>query len=347
VEGIADYTTVGVTTDGDSILMEQLLDGRTVSPRVYFLDETEQRYDMLHLTGSEFSFDVDVTKLPCGMNSALYLGEMEEDGGKSELNPGGAYWGGGYCDAQCYTTPFINGEANIEGYGSCCNELDIWEANSRAAHIAPHPCNVSGIYLCEGEECGYDGICDEPGCGWNPYRINQPDYYGRGESFDVDTTKPFTVVTQFPADADGKLESIHRLYVQDGVVIRAEVVNIEGPPKINYMNAEYCEATGAERFTDLGGMTAMGDAMTRGMVLTLSIWWDAGGMNWLDGADSGAGPCNATEGFPENIVIAEPAPSVTFSNIRVGDINSTFQAAPANRTRSLRSGRGVLPTKLF
>lgn len=43
------------------------------------------------------------------MNSALYMGEMLEDGGQSELNPGGATWGTGYCDAQCYVTPFING----------------------------------------------------------------------------------------------------------------------------------------------------------------------------------------------------------------------------------------------
>jgi hypothetical protein len=61
------------------------------------------------LTGQEFSFDVDVSKLPCGMNGALYLSEMKEDGGKSELNPGGAAYGTGYCDAQCFVTPWVEG----------------------------------------------------------------------------------------------------------------------------------------------------------------------------------------------------------------------------------------------
>ena len=69
----------------------------------------------------------------------------------------------------------------------------------------------------------------------------------------------------------------------------------------------------------------MGDAMARGMVLALSIWWDEGGaMQWLDGSVNGAGPCNATEGFPEAIRQIEKAPTVTFSQIKWGEIGSTF-----------------------
>lgn len=92
--------------------MQQVLDGSVVSPRVYLLDATKENYEMTKFTGSEFAFDVDTTKLPCGMNSALYLSEMVADGGKSDLNTGGATWGTGYCDAQCYVTPFINGEVS-------------------------------------------------------------------------------------------------------------------------------------------------------------------------------------------------------------------------------------------
>lgn len=109
MDGVSDYSKYGVTTSGSSLRLQQLLDGRLVSPRVYLLDETKQKYEMLKLTGNEFTFDVDMKKLPCGMNSALYLSEMEPEGGKSELNPGGAYYGTGYCDAQCYVTPFANG----------------------------------------------------------------------------------------------------------------------------------------------------------------------------------------------------------------------------------------------
>lgn len=64
---------------------------------------------MIKLTGNEFAFDVDVSKLPCGMNGALYMSEMEAEGGRSALNPGGATYGTGYCDAQCFVTPWVNG----------------------------------------------------------------------------------------------------------------------------------------------------------------------------------------------------------------------------------------------
>jgi cellulase len=114
VEGISDYSKYGVTTKGGNLYLHQLnKDGANVSPRVYLLAENEKKYEMLKLTGTEFSFDVDSTKLPCGMNSALYLSEMDESGGKSKLNPGGAAYGGGYCDAQCFTVPFINGVVSI------------------------------------------------------------------------------------------------------------------------------------------------------------------------------------------------------------------------------------------
>ncbi|KAK1675987.1 family 7 glycosyl hydrolase [Colletotrichum godetiae] len=334
-EGLDDYSRVGVTTDGGAMTMYQLKDGVQVSPRVYLLDPSKEQYEMMHLTGKEFTFDVDVSKLPCGMNSALYTSEMEADGGKSALNTGGARHGTGYCDAQCYTTPFINGEANIEGYGACCNEMDIWEANSRSAHLAPHPCNQTGVYLCEGEDCAFEGVCDKNGCAWNPYRVNQDDYYGRGPEFDVDTTRPFTVITQFPANEAGVLTEIHRLYIQDGHLIRSEVVNNTDLPQVNYLNDEFCEATGSRRFMDLGAHQEMGESFDRGVVLAFSIWWDAGGgMRWLDGAPE-AGLCDETEGFPENVVKVEPNPVVTFSNIKWGELGSTFKPQCKNKPRNV------------
>jgi hypothetical protein len=54
-------------------------DGETeYSPRIYLLNEAEDAYEMLQLTGQEFAFDVDMSKLPCGMNSALYLSESKQ-----------------------------------------------------------------------------------------------------------------------------------------------------------------------------------------------------------------------------------------------------------------------------
>ena len=93
--------------------LQHIVDGNVVSPRVYLLDMSRENYELTRFTGGEFAFDVDTTKLPCGMNSALYLSEMVKDGAKSDLNTGGAAWGTGYCDAQCYVTPFINGEVRF------------------------------------------------------------------------------------------------------------------------------------------------------------------------------------------------------------------------------------------
>jgi cellulase len=110
MEGIQDYTPYGVSTAADVLTMKQLrIDGSVASPRLYLLAEGAKKYEMLQLTGKEISFDTDVSKLPCGMNAALYLSEMKADGGQNALNTGGATYGTGYCDAQCFTTPFIDG----------------------------------------------------------------------------------------------------------------------------------------------------------------------------------------------------------------------------------------------
>lgn len=334
MEGVSDYSKYGVTTDGGVLTMKLLRDDGTVaSPRIYLLDETETRYEMLQLTGREFTFDVDVSKLPCGMNGALYLSEMEAEGGANELNTGGAAMGTGYCDAQCFVTPFVNGVANLEGKGSCCNEMDIWEASSLSTQIAPHVCNQTSLYQCTGDECTWDGVCDQWGCGYNTYVNGAKSFYGRGPEFSVDTTKPFSVVTQFPADPEtGDLLEIRRIYVQDGKVIPQATVNITGPPDINFINQDYCEKTSATRYNDLGATKGMGEALSRGMVLAMSIWWDESGfMSWLDGGN--AGPCNATEGDPKVILQVEKDPTVIFSNVKWGELDSTYQSKPPSCKR--------------
>ncbi|KAF7546538.1 hypothetical protein G7046_g9269 [Stylonectria norvegica] len=324
-EGISDYSTVGVRTEGDCLHLDMLRDSdlAKISPRVYLLSDDEKSYEMIQLNGQELRFDVDVSKLPCGMNGALYFSEMEKEGGLSELNTAGPAYGTGYCDAQCYIPPFLNGEGNIKGYGSCCNELDVWEANSRSTHLAPHVCNITSLYKCEGPACTKDGVCDKPGCAYNPYNLGNHDYYGHQKV--VDTTRPFTVVTQFLTNDGGDLDSIHRLYIQNGKVIQNAVVNGTNLPAINYLDDDLCEAQKATAYTRIGGLKTMGEAMARGMVLCMSVWWDesASAMAWLDSGKTG--PCNATEGTPASIRQIQPDTAVKFSNIRWGEIGSTFK----------------------
>lgn len=356
MEGISDYTTRGVYTNGSDLTLFMLsANGTEYSPRVYLLNEAEDAYELLHLTGQEFTFDVDMSKLPCGMNSALYFSEMEATGGKdlSNIPVAGAPYGTGYCDAQCYTTPFVNGlvstsfcllaikpferlqrflsiqtQANTNGSGICCAELDIWEANSRATQFAPHTCNQTGLYMCDPQsgECGASGVCDKNGCSMNPYKMGHPEYYGLNML--VDTSRPFSVVTQFPAANGSGLEltSYKRLYIQDGTVIEMPTVNINGVEQ-NTMGDDYCTAQGASKYMDLGATKGMGESMSRGMVLIFSLWWDSSSfMQWLDQTSSGSGPCNATEGNPAVIEAIQPDTQVTFSQIRWGDIGSTFSS---------------------
>lgn len=107
--------------------------------------EDDENYAMFYLKNREFSFEVDVSELYCGMNGAMYFTEMQANGGKGiGNNNAGAKYGTGYCDAQCpHDIKFIDGEANVIDwspnpndksnnmgagkYGACCAEMDIWE----------------------------------------------------------------------------------------------------------------------------------------------------------------------------------------------------------------------------
>jgi len=193
--------------------------------------------------------------------------------------------------------------------------MDIWEANNRANQIAPHVCAKEGFIKCTGEDCSVTGVCGKTGCGDNAYNFrNSKDFYGPG--LKVDTTRLFTVVTQFPAKY-GVLQAIVRKYVQDGVVIENAMQKVT-------MDQVWCSAQSRTReYNKFGGHKAMGDALERVMVLAFSLWWDqSGGMAWLNDAPNG--PYNATEGFPNAIQQKVKNPTVTFSQVKWGEIGSTF-----------------------
>jgi cellulose 1,4-beta-cellobiosidase len=81
--------------------------------------DTDTSYQQFKLLNSEFTFDVDVSNLGCGLNGALYFVSMDADGGMSKYstNKAGAKYGVGYCDAQCpRDLKFINGQVSIIPY---------------------------------------------------------------------------------------------------------------------------------------------------------------------------------------------------------------------------------------
>ena len=107
VEGV-DYASYGIATSGDAVTLNLYVSGKKSSPRVYLL-QNETNYDLFMLKNQEFTFDVDMSKLPCGINGALYFSNMDGTGNANELNKAGAKYGTGYCDAQCPGNSFIRG----------------------------------------------------------------------------------------------------------------------------------------------------------------------------------------------------------------------------------------------
>jgi cellulose 1,4-beta-cellobiosidase len=358
----ADYSgTYGITTSGNALTLKFITQAtqKNIGSRVYLM-ASDTAYQMFSLPNNEISFDVDVSQLPCGLNGAVYFVEMDADGGMSKYasNKAGAKYGTGYCDSQCpRDIKFINGQANVQGWvgstndtnagegnlGTCCPEMDIWEANSISAAYTPHPCQNAGQQSCSGTACGgttssgrYGSECDPDGCDFNSYRQGNKGFYGPSGT-GVNTKTKFTVTTQFIGNP---VTEIRRFYVQNGRLIANSANNITGMSYTgNSITSAYCDqaktAFGDTRsFQNKGGM---GGLFRKQNVLTLSIWDDhAASMLWLDSnypLDKDAstpgvarGTCPTSSGKPTDVESSAANSVVTYSNIKFGPINSTFTA---------------------
>lgn len=377
----ADYSgTYGVTTSGNQLNLKFVTKGQystNIGSRLYLMED-DNTYEMFTLLGNEFTFDVDVSGISCGLNGALYFVSMDEDGGKAKYsgNKAGAKYGTGYCDSQCpRDVKFINGVANVKdwvpsaddinagigGLGTCCPEMDIWEANDISSAYTPHPCDGLTQVSCQGDACGgtysadrYAGTCDPDGCDFNAYRQGNKTFYGPGSGFNVDTTKKVTVVTQFLTGSNGKLSEIKRLYVQNGKVIANAASTISGVSG-NSITADYCTKQKSvfgdeDSWGDHGGLSRMSDALAAPMVLVMSLWHDHySHMLWLDSTypagstklGAARGSCATTSGVPSDLEKNVPNSSVSFSNIKFGPIGSTYSSTggtdPTNPTTTTTS----------
>jgi len=363
--------TYGVRTSGKSLNLTFVTEGpysTNVGSRVYLLDSDKETYKMFKLKNREFTFDVDTSELPCGLNGALYFVAMDEDGGKSRWHhqQAGARYGTGYCDAQCpHDLKWINGMPNVVDwipqetdknaglgkYGTCCTELDMWEANSISQAYTMHSCDVKEATRCSGKDCGdnagavtpeshrFEGVCDKNGCDYATTRMGELNFYGRGSKYTLDSKKPMTVVTRFHTDDDtdsGKLSSVTRTYYQDGKMIKQPEVTLKGN-KHHGITEQFCEDWAATtndgtNFIEKGGMAAVDEALEKGLVLVMSMWDDHfANMLWLDSTypvDSKdpsmyRGHCSADSGLPADVEKDHAKASVVFSNIRYGRMGTT------------------------
>lgn len=365
LDGSGGYeATYGVSTSGDAATLNFVTEnssGENVGSRLYLMS-SETEYEMFDLLGKEFTFDVDVSTLACGLNGALYFVDMASDGGLSQYstNLAGAEYGTGYCDTQCaMDLKWINGLGNVQGWtpstnnantgvgqlGSCCNEIDIWEANSMATALTLHSCETTSQHECNGTTCGgtyaenrYGGDCDPDGCDWNPYRNGDTTFFGPGLT--VDTDSVVTVVTQFLTDDSGDLDQVVRFYVQNDVLITNPVATDISGFSGNSITDDYCVAEHSafgevDYFDERGGFTSIQTGIESGMVLVLSLWDDYyADMLWLDSdyptnessstAGVARGPCSTSSGVPSEVESEYASAAVIFSNIKFGSINSTF-----------------------
>ena len=128
---------------------------------------SEPRIGRLHLLGKRLRFSVDLSRVECSCNAAVYLVSMRT---------------ASYCDAN--TAP-------------SCTELDLLEANLHAMQTAVH--TTTGI--------GRDGTCNQDGCtagvGSSPAAASAGARAFFGIGGRIDTLAPFDVVATF--ESSGQL----------------------------------------------------------------------------------------------------------------------------------------------
>lgn len=99
IDGANYPGTYGITTSGNQLDLQFVTThtyGKTIGSRVYLMEAGSQdRYQTFNLLNNEFTFDVDVSQIPCGLNGALYFVAMEQDGGVANYpgNKAGAKYG--------------------------------------------------------------------------------------------------------------------------------------------------------------------------------------------------------------------------------------------------------------
>merc|ERR1712084_109656 len=359
-------STYGIQSSGNSLSLGFVTQGpysKNIGSRTYLMD-SDDSYMLFKLKNKEFTYTVDDSKLDCGLNGALYFVQMDADGGKSKYGNAGAKYGMGYCDAQCpHDLKFINGEANMEDwvpsdtdknagtgkYGSCCTEIDIWEANKQAMAYTMHSCSPGEQTRCEGVDCGdngedrFKGLCDKNGCDIQPHRLGTHNFFGPGSDFQIDSTKPVTVTTQFITNDGtdhGKLTEVRQFYQQDGKTIEHPSYTVNGKQH-NTITDDFCAdwvavTQDGTNFLEKGGLDAVEKAIDAGVVLVMSLWDDHyANMLWLDstyptdGSQPGSyrGACSIDSGKPEDVEKDQADATVKFSDIKFGPIGSTTKSS--------------------
>merc|ERR1712118_240319 len=192
---------------------------------------------------------------------------------------------------------------------------------------------------CEGKDCSTDedrfsGMCDRNGCDIQPHRLGTHNFFGPGSDFQIDSTKPVTVTTQFITNDGtdhGKLVEVKQFYTQDGKSIQHPAYTVNGNTHStitdDFCNDWVATTQDGTNFEEKGGLGAIEKAIDAGVVLVMSLWDDHyANMLWLDSTypvdstDPGAarGYCSADSGVPADVEKDQAKAHVKFSDIKFG-----------------------------
>ena len=211
-------------------------------------------YLRLPLLNRQLQFDVDLSKVGCGCNAAVYLVAMPER--PNEYNPA-------YCDI-----------AGVGGNDACL-EIDMLEGNGKALQATLHTTYTRGW---DGKSCNADGCVANIGKTAETQRLYGP----RPGPHGVNSSKPFTVTATFRAEDSGVVYdvqltqtgagggapggSVHFFDSDGGVPIGSHVMANQ-PTPVPHADRERTRV-----------------ALTKGMVLVISLWSSPPGeLDWLDG----------------------------------------------------------------
>ncbi|KAK0721262.1 concanavalin A-like lectin/glucanase domain-containing protein [Apiosordaria backusii] len=325
LDGAGDYRrTYGITAANNTLTQKLItrLDFATNVGSRLFLLESKNRYQTFTLLGNELSFDVDLSTVECGINSALYFAAMDADGGVERHKPynqAGAEYGTGYCDGWCQNNQrFVGGRAATNKHDAGWQE---WQSD--------------GACCPEFAVCVRDTVVNIIRIEWA-----RRSFMGRESWLILRKTLRellVLVVTRWEEDRQ------YQFFIQDGKRIDVPTPVWDGLPKQNGLSEEMC-AVQAEVFSERdswaehrGWETHRRQVLNRPMVLVTSIdaadfyMWNT----WLDSsihndtcegcAGVERGPCPREDNEPWIVQANGGRAKVVWSNIRFGPIGSTVE----------------------
>ena len=258
-----DSPTLMISEDGLTVT-ETIINGE--SPRWTVLSPTytsEEDWQLFDILGKSISFDVDISKVPCGYNYNLYTTTQRP--------------GQDYCDGQM-----------------SCTEIDLFEGNQSSWHTTLHYCisewesGKNYPIVCDhwGNAIGYGGsintLADKDNYLFvdaSGKQTDQDKLYGPGEEFTINTLKPFHADIDFPVDSYGDLiDCVVRLSQDKSLIYQ------------NYKPPNDCVSDTTNTY-----YKRLTVELKKGNTLISSLW-SSDDMAWLDSP-----PCPKVSSFTDNV----------------------------------------------